>query len=526
MSDSTTNENIQEAVNNDAVSLVKILNDIREVHPNTECITGEIISLYYYKRQFNKKEEKKTQSFDYAYWWVEVKDENGNIIQTSISSESDLLQNLKKGDLISLISLLDTQLTYDIVTSEARNLVTNNSIAEVTVIHGKKSNQWIMNNTAYPHPGWSKPCFFTFGLLLMLFSFFEQNHKLIMYGMILTPIVFLIECLFSFKSYNKEKSAYKLVLGNLDNLSDLLGKAARTQRPLSNSPSIEKVNSELCIEKSLAAQALVGKKRKEQERLASMYVKEYTETYEHNCMYDSNYKADVYCRLHVAKVIDTNRKVNVNNGKYEEKTYSTEKVYNTETNYIDGQWVKETSVDYVQVVDTHTYETRSANMVGHAVLESLSGKVLTQRLPEKMLSNLDIGDWVIFADSHAVFESGKEIYSLEYFSNIDKHTWDSEKSFMEYEDTKCEKMLSAIFKLIGMCVLVAIAVLSYQSDWSLFPALALIPYIIYYFYKRNIFCNLYNKNIDHRRDVLNKISVSIDGINEDRDQIKAQLSKL
>ncbi|TLS80084.1 hypothetical protein FD722_19575 [Photobacterium damselae subsp. damselae] len=64
-----------------------IINNVQGYYPNVYSITGVIESTYIYKRGYSNSKD----DVEYTYIWIKLRDKKGELIETSISAESDYL---------------------------------------------------------------------------------------------------------------------------------------------------------------------------------------------------------------------------------------------------------------------------------------------------------------------------------------------------------------------------------------------------------------------------------------------------
>ncbi|WP_334013773.1 hypothetical protein [Alteromonas sp. S167] len=122
--------------------------ELKERFPDGAIHSGVIDHVFYYRRCYKHTKrnhgstyvDKTITSTTHSYFWVGLKDHEGNMHHFSIDAEDEVFTNLKKGDIFTVICFQGVYLNHAIEGKEAQNIVTNNlmNCAAITYKNNKR----------------------------------------------------------------------------------------------------------------------------------------------------------------------------------------------------------------------------------------------------------------------------------------------------------------------------------------------------------------------------------------------------
>ena len=504
-----------------------IINNVQGYYPNVYSITGVIESTYIYKRGYSNSKD----DVEYTYIWIKLRDKKGELIETSISAESDYLLSIKKGDVVTLYYPSGFHLNYKIITPDAKRFVKDNSCAPCVFVHLEDSQRVSSVPQINPYP---KKAGFWMGWLVMIavaallvFGLNVTQFDLFFWGAVLISGIgtFVYENTRNQKKFNLALQRYHALKQSIDDIlevtyvdlgyqygyrlkqnSDILCMHCNKRVPstgqfcvacgssiMSLTPALSAANkTPLAIEfehggiisgdsdqsDASSMQLTVSEATTDldvmpcvpamtvgqiEADLLQKHYLYYQDEYVQDHVFHAPQRHDIRFEFFLGQVLtkDINNKVSD-----ETRTVTT----TTETKYYENHIYSHSRFN----TTTEHYRNRSSTVSGNVIVRFNDDQECTLTLSEKMLSSLDVGDWLVFSASWI----NKHYYTTEYQYNLNKDVEIYNDSFSEYTN-----------KLINGWVVLALIILTGLS-LSMPPfrialaALLLYTFVMYIVKKR------------------------------------------
>ncbi|MGI2258926.1 hypothetical protein [Shewanella sp. GXUN23E] len=478
----------------------QLLDELSQSCPEAKTFTGRLKRSFHYQRHHTRG----SNSITYSYWWITLESAEGEIKQISINAENSAFNNLKVGDVISLLKPTSIKLTYKL-DSAAKGIVTNDQLAGGVILHNDDGQVSTLTN----HYDCSKPSLggtIFLGLLLAIVaSLIVAGVSDLGDGSFVMGAFLSLACMVpwynaslnNFHKCHARKESIKAAIANILEISKYQLGYHRLERPSQDDDifcggceSRIQANSDFCPhcgdrqtaqsdllppQTPTAEQAELGtisamdaaadsqlqvcdaepqdqapeRKSIRQMRLDKM--KEFYVSHKQDFIYRhvlrTNKKFDGSAWCYMVQVTDRNMNTSVSDVTHTETI---------RTDYKNG---------YGHVVDTkyetHSYRVRDSKLDGKITVEDEQGEVFEQWLPESLMTHTDVGDYLLIGYSRLDRNDRYRRYS-EYYYNISKGRWEMPESVHDYGDTSRLAKLIVALAAAGCCALAY-----YTRQWQL-----------------------------------------------------------
>ena len=139
---------------------------LKTAYENAWTVTGRVTSSYLYKRNYSSSNANLTHSF----WWIALCDKNDQLHQFSLNAESRVFENIKKGDVLSVVFPTSLTLTHQIMGREAKARVTDDTKVPAAIVHRDENQQYNIDSWFTPSDR-PKSYWFVLTFVLAMFGF-------------------------------------------------------------------------------------------------------------------------------------------------------------------------------------------------------------------------------------------------------------------------------------------------------------------------------------------------------------------
>lgn len=537
-----------------------ILDDLKQSCPESTLFTGVLKSTYHYQRSSKG-------GLKYSYWWIALEAADGSTKQISLNAENNEFDDLKPGELLTILEPTQVQLEHELLANVSKNTVSNNDYAVAVIRHKDSGQRWTREkNYNTQDPGWTGPIVLSVfaGILLALISGLAGLS-----GEAALSLGTLVAVMIAIPLHGKGQKMFQLESARLDRINATLKELVeiskvqlgyhRLTRPKEQDDAFcEHCESRLhshanyCFccgqsqhlqQETITTQDGLDIKAadveadtadplaesaieivSEQSSCASSQapaiepIKAVTprksavqmrqaKLAEFNC----NHK-DTLVFNHV---LGRNQQIESSAWCYmvqvvdrEASTQVTEKVeaYTVRTRYRDGSYTDQTHYD----------RSRDSKLNSTIRVQDSEGEVFEQWLPESMLSSTDVGDYLLLGYSRLFFSKGNLSYG-EYYYNISKGKWKMPQSVVNYDKT-CFSAKFVVALLLGGTLTAAY----YSSEYLICASvLGAIMATIYFLSLRNE-----RRNLKAANQVIQPIMDTLYRVRDGKQQLLAYLQKL
>ncbi|WP_025821748.1 zinc ribbon domain-containing protein [Shewanella marina] len=485
---------------NDCVQIKQIIDlepdlfaELPESCVDPKLFTGRLKNSYYYKRH-NKNGN---NSVTYAYWWITLENALGEIKQISINAENSAFNNMKVGDVITIFEAMPVNLSFKI-DSAAKERVTNNLMGSGVILHkDDKQTSTLTNHFDSSKPSLIGMIIIGFILAFLAAGLIQMNSNLTEDTIIVLGIMCSCMCMIPWYNYSRSnhqaaiirKQRIEAVIAKILNISKYQLGYHKFERPAlnddifchhceqrihadvdfcqhcgtsthivalpevvaSNDERVEQTqiacdgNTAIAIEPIVMPQQQPKKTIREM-RLAKMkefYVSEEQEfTFKRTLIKNDQFKGSVWC--YMVQVTDRDFNTQVSDVTHTE-TYRTDYT-NRNGSVVDSKY------------ETVSYRVRDSKLSGKITVEDELGEIFEQWLPETLLKQTDVGDYLLIGYSRIGNKKYSRLTYGEYYYNITKGRWEMPQSILNYGET------SFIVKCIVGLVAAACAALAYYTQ--------------------------------------------------------------
>ncbi|MDO6639733.1 hypothetical protein Q4557_07135 [Shewanella sp. 5_MG-2023] len=467
----------------------RLFEELSQSCPEPTLFTGRLKKSYYYKRHVSNARLNMTNS----YWWITLENSQGEIKQISIDAENTAFDSMRVGDVITVLEPDTITLSFKI-NSGSEQFITNNNLAASVILHNDDGQL----STITKHYDDTEPSIssaVSMGFLLFFFStllifLMSKNGEVSLLSSILIS-TFSMTAWYVTREKNylnnlQRKERVQTVISQVNNISKYQLGYHRFERLNKDNDVLcircdHRIHADICFcnhcgyhqktplvtqvindtekvaveEDNDAAQCNgsttlmlpqvapldpTPQKNIREMRLTKMKEFYFNHTqkylYRHVLRKNKQHHGSSWC--YMVQVIDRNMTTNIS-----DKTYTqTVRIYNEYSN----------SNSY----ETRTYRTRESELSGKITVEDGEGELFEQWLPESILSQTDVGDYLLIGYSQLRRGQDQITYG-QYFLNLNKGRFKKPESVLSYgkisEISKCVVALSAAATVASMFVL-------------------------------------------------------------------------
>lgn len=433
-----------------------ILDDLKNIAPDAQLLTGIIKSMFYYKRRYKNSND----NMFYGFWWLEVEDTKGVIHHFNIDAEPEILADLKKGTAITVFHPGAMILTHKIAAKDAKQRVTNDDFYPIVIAHYDKKQHRSWHESINKDFQSSYFLWFLISLIMMVGLLFFTELEFLHATFITLPVligVLLMEISNNKKNKVKTHTRYdhatKIADKILDTTKRQLGYNMLSR--LHNSADIvcigcqKRISSDAhycydCGEKqpthiedtkdSIAPLSRCDQQISEvikpttiaefEAKLMSEFSTEYTKNYTHRNVLGRNESGKIIHQAILGKVIDKSQQA--------KSSQSERAVTRTETTNIYRGGMH---VDTSERSTTEIYRNRNTSMRGQITLSTANAEPYVFNADEDIIGSVDLGDWIFYAYSD-IDTTRYHSYYREYCHNLTKQLDYHTRSVTEFSMTK------------------------------------------------------------------------------------------
>lgn len=423
-----------------------ILNEVKAYYPNARAVTGQVLDSRYYKRRSRGS----NHDVEYAFWWIKLRTSDEQIVETSISAESQYTQSIGRGDILTLYYPTEMTLYHKVQGKEAKRFVKDNAAVPCVVVHKEEGQTYTIENI-YPRP--QKKTAWLWLVLGALVAFYLFNYQRMPRNTIFAiSALAAVATLLLEMSRNKTKFAkaikkhdalntsfqqllgihrYQLGYTNIARVpqkSDVICTSCNTRLPDDAHFCFHCGASQMIVEAPLLSHQNQEQGSGENElvvsetpevnarfsvsevyaHLSEQYLFQTDSKYLHRHVLTADREAKVTNEFMLGKVIATDVKNSVSD-------ITTVTTTTTETQHYRGGYYSHST----HQTKESRFRSRSSDLRGKIKLELVNGDTYTLSVQEQILGDIDVGDWIAAADSDIRFAEENH-YSFEYFYNITK----------------------------------------------------------------------------------------------------------
>ncbi|GIU05046.1 MULTISPECIES: hypothetical protein [unclassified Shewanella] len=494
----------------------KILDELKQSCPESTLFTGVLKSTYHYQRSSKG-------GLKYSYWWVILEAADGSTKQISLNAENSEFNDLKPGELLTILEPTQIQLQHELVANVSKNTVRNNDYAAAVIRHKDVGQRWTREkdyNTQ--NPGWAGPIavsVFVAILLALVSGLMGLTGEAALFlgtfvGVVMaaplhskgqkqfqlesTRLEKINATLKELVEISKEQLGYhRLIRPNAQDDTFChhcesrlhshayhcfhCGLSQQVQQENSvtlNGKDVESTDVEISKTETFAESA--SEMASEQQNCTSSKVhpleaiKQTTPCKSAAQMRQAKL-AEFSCNhqdtLVFSHVLGRNQQIESNAWCYMVQVVDRE-VTTQVTEKVDVYTVRTSSrLDVVSTYETHYDRSRDSRLESTIQVENNQGERFEQCLPESMLSSTDVGDYLLVGYSRLFGKKRNHTYA-EYYYNISKGEWLMPESVVDYGKTcLCAKFLVAL--LLGITITAAYYSSQYLICASVFGAIML-----------------------------------------------------
>jgi hypothetical protein len=430
--------------------------NLKAIAPESQIITGHVSECIYYKRNLKKtkreigfqrnyknefemnKDVKRVVDVTTSFWWVGLVDSNNDKHYFSVNAEGKVFSKLKKGDVMTVLFIDGITLTANIVGEKATDTVKNNRLVCACVLH--KDEEQFTQIDSYYTPAKSNPIislsFIIFAVVFLSVMFAIGGPEGTLVGGI-TGILSLLACVqVGSNRGDKQLEKDKQKLDELETIMKRLIKISKRDLGYHLIERPKEPNDVFCVECQsrigaehafcavCGAQQSIPEQLEPQESsvktnvisleqdLLSKYTFIYKGQYCHKATLFLNTKANVTMSGYMAKVIYLENEVNI--------TDNTSVKGQQWQNHID-MFSKSTGYNRTDIEfhDTRRItRTRTSDLTAKFILQMSDGRIVEGVLPSDMVSDLEMGDWFIVAET--IVDLDEPIARREFAYNLSK----------------------------------------------------------------------------------------------------------
>ncbi|MCF6439235.1 hypothetical protein L1077_07325 [Pseudoalteromonas luteoviolacea] len=462
---------------------------LEQYYDSSIVFTGEVIATQLYQRKIVSDEESKSyansQNKTYSYWWIELKNKEGDIYTFSISAETKGIHTIKKGDVFSLVSPYWYQLNAPKDNIPANSMITNNDTPPCFIFHGRPRHtgegchQYMMKDIEKPIRGsfqiaetlgaWAFICvtlisilgistLLAWGASLVTLAAaarlaYRCNNEKKTYQTKLEKFKALNTFISQVASISADQLGYDFAVRSVSD-TDLICGGCHTRVPEGtpycfNCGFKSTVETSESLDKSDKTSLSVSELKSS---LMQQYSMNYSEQYTHKNVLRSNQVGDVKLCFLLGKVVSKEVSNTVTNKKVHTGTNSTEDKHGL-TQY------------------SNVYQTlRKSEMHGPVNIECNDGSIYTYYFDLDMLGSLNEGDWLSFGQSVATL-NGETFVFREYAYNMTQDIVYHGNSLSRFEGNSCV----GVWWFLGLLMLIATFFALDINDGEL----ASVPFILF-----------------------------------------------
>ncbi|KAF7774139.1 hypothetical protein PCIT_a0538 [Pseudoalteromonas citrea] len=410
-----------------------------EKHYESDIVfTGEVISTLLYQRKVlcnvENKSHMNSRDETYSYWWLELKNKDGDVLTFSVSAETKGIHTIKKGDVFSVVSPYWSTLNAQVDDTPANNRITNNDKPPCIIFHGRprqsaeNCDQYLVNHIREPKFGTlfvPETLAAWVAIMATSMSFIRSPTQFIWCLSLATSGVLLK----LIHRYFTQRKIFKARMIRFKALSEFINKVAPTSaaqlgyefeiRPIIDSDlicigcnSTISENAIYCfqcgshaapnVQDTAVDEDVMPQKTTVSElknALMQRYKVNYSEKYTHRNVLRSNQVGEVEFNFMLGKVVSKDVEV----------TVSTKKINTGINSYKDKN-------DITQYSSVHQ-TLRKSTMHGPVQIECSDGNIHTYYFDSDMLGSINEGDWISYGESVATLNDETFIFR-EYTYNI------------------------------------------------------------------------------------------------------------
>lgn len=420
---------------------------MKSAYENAWTVTGRVLSSYLYKRHYSTNNMNLTHSF----WWIELLDKDNKSHQFSLDAESRVFENIKKGDVLSVVFPTSLTLTHNIVGREAKARVTNDTKVPAAVVHRDKNQQYSIDSWYAPS---DRPTTYWFVLtfILAMFGFgsvLGAGPEMLGGAFLVALVTFLLEYVANGNKHEKQIAKYGALTGAMDVFLNVTKEqlgfhlAAREHTPndIFCHRCEQRIASDSVFCASCGSQQNADPDKIQttnvaaiENELLSQFHEDYKETYTHKRVLGEDQGCEVNVSCMLAKVVSRDTSSNVSDVT---TTTTTTRQYDVYHGNRYQRTETETSVS--------SNRLRQSTMNGKLVIKLANDEIREQGFAEDIVGGLDEGDWFIYARADAQFPVSSHNREFAYNVSQDHHFTTS--TFRSYSGP------SAIAKWIVLLVL-------------------------------------------------------------------------
>ena len=193
---------------------------IKEFFPDGGIYTGVIERVFYYRR-VNKSVNRRNRGsyvdetvYDeaFSYFWVDLRDSDGNVHYFSVDAEDEIFKNLKKGDILTAVCFRGVTLNYKVEGVEAQNTVNHNlMVCAAVVYNGNKSISYI-NPQYIPKESSAAPLSLSAGLLAFIGGWIWEEILIgFACGAVAALVAYPIDLIRNKKQFERDEETFRIV---------------------------------------------------------------------------------------------------------------------------------------------------------------------------------------------------------------------------------------------------------------------------------------------------------------------------
>lgn len=545
---------------------------LKKFFPDGAVYTGVVDRVFYYRRlnksingniivnYANKTVNKTVTNEAFSYFWIDLRDSDGNVHHFSVNAEDEAFQNLKKGDILTAIFFESVTLSYKVERGEAQRIVSHDRMVCAAIVHDDTQNIPYIHPQYVPEERNEYTIALVAGFIGLIIGWFSLGFVM---GFVVSAVAGFATCPIDiarnrkrFKENEEAFNAIESIVGQLATVSkrDLGYEFLKRPKHRADVICVE-CDSRIsptfsycvyCGAKQTSSDAEVASTSSEssQKTLAAMesedvtpemqqakaspqntssrntisaiedallaeftinYKKEYTQ--KANFFFEDKTMVNVTCIM--AKVLDRHNEVDVSNSS---NTVDNRYVVDIYRNYSDDLSLYDRSETRGLVTKTNT---RSSKMNSLFVLQLEGGKVIQTQLPDDISADLDVGDWFVLAEYTAEFEH--PLTNREFAMNINK---DKQYRCSKFENYKAPTLFKEWFFTF---VLIVAFNIYYKNDVGYFPIIIFSIISIVGYFKS---ISVSEENRRNRQKVMAPLDDLISSLQAKTEEVKSTIRRI
>tara|TARA_B100000519_G_C14230438_1_gene432126 strand:- start:50 stop:1717 length:1668 start_codon:yes stop_codon:yes gene_type:complete len=420
---------------------------LKTAYENAWTVTGRVTSSYLYKRNYSSSNANLTHSF----WWIALCDKNDQLHQFSLNAESRVFENIKKGDVLSVVFPTSLTLTHQIMGREAKARVTDDTKVPAAVVHRDENQQYNIDSWFTPSDR-PKSYWFVLTFILAMFGFgsvLGAGPEMLGGALLVAFVTFLLEYVANGNKHEKQLEKHATLTGAMDAFLNVTKKqlgfhlAAREHMPsdIFCHRCEERIASDSVFCASCGSQQNTDSSRVQTTNVAAIesdllgqFHVDYSEAYTHKRVLGKDQDCEVNVSCMLAKVVSRDTSSNVSDVTTTKTTTRSYDVYH-------GNRYQRTETE----TSVSSNRLRQSKMTGKLVIKLANDEIREQGFAEDIIGGLDEGDWFIYARADAQFPVSS--HNREYAYNLSQNHHFTTSTFKSYSGP------SAIAKWVILLVL-------------------------------------------------------------------------